>query len=79
MRRLKVVGSLANREGFRLGLHNTSRCSRVRPTNTICYMLNAYNAEIIAIKGKSHRQKEAQERAEQRGKKRKATSSRSTA
>ena len=38
-----------------------------------------HNAEIIAIKGKSYRQKEAQERAEQRGKKRKATTSRSTA
>jgi hypothetical protein len=35
-----------------------------------------HNAEIIAIKGKSYRQKEAQERAEQRSKKRKATTSR---
>lgn len=31
-----------------------------------------HNAEIIAIKGKSYRQKEAQERAEQRNKKRKS-------
>jgi hypothetical protein len=38
-----------------------------------------HHAEIIAIKGKSYRQKEAQERAEQRSKKRKATTSRSTA
>jgi DNA replication protein DnaC len=37
-----------------------------------------HNAEIIAIKGKSYRQKEAHERAEQSGKKRKATTSRST-
>jgi DNA replication protein DnaC len=37
-----------------------------------------HNAEIIAIKGKSYRQKEAQERAEQRSKKRKVTTSRST-
>jgi len=35
-----------------------------------------HNAEIIAIKGKSYRQKEAQERAEQRSKKRKISSSR---
>ncbi|MGZ8160260.1 MAG: IS21-like element helper ATPase IstB [Methylobacter sp.] len=34
-----------------------------------------HNAEIIAIKGKSYRQKEAQERAEQRSKKRKASTS----
>jgi len=37
-----------------------------------------HNAEIIAIQGKSYRQKEAQERAEQRSKKRKATTSKST-
>src|SRR5664279_1376181 len=36
-----------------------------------------HNAEIIAIKGKSYRQKEAQERAEQRAKKRKSTTTRS--
>ena len=36
-----------------------------------------HNAEIIAIKGKSYRQKEAQERAEQRAKKRKSTTPRS--
>ncbi len=36
-----------------------------------------HNAEIIAIKGKSYRQKEAQERAEQRSKKRKSPTSRS--
>jgi DNA replication protein DnaC len=36
-----------------------------------------YNAEIIAIKGKSYRQKEAQERAEQRSKKRKSPTPRS--
>jgi DNA replication protein DnaC len=38
-----------------------------------------HNAEIIAIKGKSYRQKEAQERAEQRSKKRKASTVRSSA
>lgn len=37
-----------------------------------------HNADIIAIKGKSYRQKEAQERAEQRSKKRKAPAPRST-
>ena len=37
-----------------------------------------HHAEIIAIKGKSYRQKEAQERAEQRSKKRKSTTPRST-
>jgi DNA replication protein DnaC len=37
-----------------------------------------HNAEITAIKGKSYRQKEAQERAEQRSKKRKASTSRSS-
>jgi len=36
-----------------------------------------HNAEIIAIKGKSYRQKEAQERAEQRSKKRKSPTPRS--
>ena len=36
-----------------------------------------HNAEIIAIKGKSYRQKEAQERAEQRRKKRKSPTPRS--
>jgi len=36
-----------------------------------------HNAEIIAIKGKSYRQKEAQERAEQRSKKRKSPTLRS--
>jgi len=36
-----------------------------------------HNAEIIAIKGKSYRLKEAQERAEQRTKKRKSTTPRS--
>lgn len=36
-----------------------------------------HNAEIIAIKGKSFRQKEAQERAEQRSKKRKSPTPRS--
>lgn len=36
-----------------------------------------HNAEIIAIKGKSYRQKEAQERAEQRNKKRKIQTPRS--
>jgi DNA replication protein DnaC len=36
-----------------------------------------HNAEIIAIKSKSYRQKEAQERAEQRSKKRKSPTSRS--
>jgi DNA replication protein DnaC len=36
-----------------------------------------HNAEIIAIKGKSYRQKEAQERAEQRSKKRKYPTPRS--
>lgn len=36
-----------------------------------------HNAEIIAIKGKSYRQKEAQERAEQRSKKRKSQTPRS--
>jgi DNA replication protein DnaC len=36
-----------------------------------------HNAEIIAIKGKSYRQKEAQERAEQRSKKRKTSTTRS--
>jgi DNA replication protein DnaC len=36
-----------------------------------------HNAEIIAIKGKSYRQKEAQERAEQRSKKRKSPPPRS--
>jgi DNA replication protein DnaC len=35
-----------------------------------------HNAEIIAIKGKSYRQKEAQERAEQRANKRKTTKKR---
>jgi DNA replication protein DnaC len=38
-----------------------------------------HNAEIIAIKGKSYRQKEAQERAEQRSKKRKISSTRGSA
>jgi DNA replication protein DnaC len=37
-----------------------------------------HNAEITAIKGKSYRQKEAQARAEQRSKKRKPASSRSS-
>ncbi|MDD5323203.1 MAG: ATP-binding protein [Methylococcales bacterium] len=36
-----------------------------------------HNAEIMAIKGKSYRQKEAQERAEQRSKKRKSPTPRS--
>lgn len=38
-----------------------------------------HNAEIIAIKGKSYRQKEAQERAEQRSQKRKTSSTRRSA
>jgi DNA replication protein DnaC len=37
-----------------------------------------HNAEINAIKGKSYRQIDAQERAEQRCKKRKSTTSRCT-
>jgi DNA replication protein DnaC len=53
-----------------------SECSEAFP-NAACVVAFidrlVHNAAIIAIKGKSYRRKEAQERAEQRAKNRKAT------